>query len=88
MTFVLVTGLCCLQFFGVDYSSNFQHKWASEIRVGGKYKSLGLWATDEKAACAYDQAVIAKGVGSVLHMEAEPAGLIDVGSAVYPVAVP
>ena len=49
---------------------------------------MGVWATDEKAACARDQAAIATGVGSVLHMEAEPTGLIDVGSAVYPVVVP
>ena len=54
----------------------------------GKELWLGLWATDEKAACAYDQAVIAGGVGSLLHIEAEPTGLIDVGSAVYPVVMP
>ena len=32
--------------------------------------------------------MIAGGVGSLLHIEAEPTGLIDVGSAVYPVVMP
>ena len=94
MTFVLVIGLCCLQVLGVVYEPTCQlHSWKSYLSFrsdnGDEKRSfLGQWATDEKAACAYDQAAIAKGVGSVLHMEAEPTGLIDVGSAVYPVVVP
>ena len=82
----MVSAAC--RFSGVAYVSRKLHGWQSYLVVDGKGSWLGQWATDEKAACAYDQAVIAKGVGSVLHMEAEPTGLIDVGSAVYPVVVP
>ena len=82
----MVSAAC--RFYGVAHVSGFQlHNWATDIKVDGKWSFLGVWASDKKAACAYDQAAIAKGVGSVLHMEAEPTGLIDVGSAVYRVVV-
>lgn len=42
------------------------HNWRTGVEQGGRCFIVGTWATQEKAARAYDQAKISTGVSRVL----------------------
>jgi hypothetical protein len=51
-------GKCSSQFKGVVRSSNSSRPWEAIIKVGHKAMSLGYFASEQDAACAYNYAAV------------------------------
>lgn len=69
--------LIACRFRGVVYIAEpcQLHHWQSRIGAAGIRFNLGFWATEEKAAWAFDQAAIALGVSSALDSKSQLGGV-------------